>query len=168
MRFRSISASIFMIMLLSEPLLALKDKQETLPQSCDAVWRAAMAVAKTEQYRIISVSKEEQLISVAVGGFWGGERIISLSLASDGAQRCVITVQSRFSGMAHSDGPDLLERVHIEVVSEALGRDSEAFRKYKHCLRDSSPRKCDAKLRPVIATSTEQSQSNPSTGVVHP
>jgi len=168
MKRRSISVSIFVILLLSVQSLAFKDKKETLAQSCGAVWKAAMAVAKTEQYRIVSASKEEQFVSVAVGGFWGGERIISLSLASDGEQQCIMTVQSRFAGMAHSDAEDLLERVHVEVVAEAVGRDSEAFRKYKKCVRDSSPARCDVKLRPLVATSTAQSQSSPSAGVVHP
>jgi hypothetical protein len=168
MKFRSISVSIFVVLLLSVQSLALKDKKETLPQSCDAVWKAAIAVAKTEQYRIISASKEEQFVSVAVGGFWGGERIISLSLASDGEERCIMTVQSRFSGMAHSDAEDLMERVHVEVVAEAVGRDSVVFRKYKKCVRDSVAAKCDVKLRPLVATSTAQSQSSPSAGGVHP
>jgi hypothetical protein len=168
MKFRSISVAIFVVLLLCVQALALKDKKETLPQSCDVVWKAAIAVAKTEQYRIISASKEEQFISVAVGGFWGGERMISLSLASDGEQRCIMTVQSRFAGMAHSDAEDLLERVHMEVVAEAVGRDSVAFRKYKKCVRDSVPAKCDVKLRPLIETSTAQSRSGPSAAVVHP
>ncbi len=60
MKFRSISSSIFVIpiLLLSVQSVAMKSRQETLPQSCDAVWKAAIAVAKTQQYRIISASKE--------------------------------------------------------------------------------------------------------------
>lgn len=158
MKFRSISASIFVILLFSVQSLAMKSRQETFPQACDVVWKAAVTVAKTKQYRIISASKEEQIISVAVGGVWAGERIVSLSLAPDGEQRCIATVQSRFSGLAHSDGPDLLERVHVELVGETLGRDSEAFRNYKDCVRDSPPAKCDAKLRGEIASSKEQPQ----------
>jgi hypothetical protein len=156
MKFRFVAASLFLILLIPVPSLAMKSRKETLPQSCDAVWKAAIAVAKTEQYRIISTSKEEHLISVAVGGVWAGERIISLSLTPDGDQRCIATVQSRFSGLAHSDGPDLLERVHVELVGETLGQDSEAFRKYRKCVRDSSPAKCDAKLRGEVAAMTEQ------------
>jgi hypothetical protein len=112
---------------LSTQSQAMKSRQETFPHSCDEVWRASIAVAKTKQYRVISASKEEQILSVAVGGAWGGERIISLSLASSGGQNCTATVQSRFSGLAHSDGPDLLERVHVQLVAETLGPDSEAF-----------------------------------------
>jgi hypothetical protein len=158
MKFRSISSSIFVIpiLLLSLQSVAMKSRQEAFPQSCDAVWKAAIAVAKTQQYRIISASKQDQLISVAVGGVWAGERIISLSLASDGQQHCIATVQSRFSGLAHSDGPDLLERVHVELVGETLGQDSEAFRKYKKCVGDSTATKCDAKLHVEIAATTDQ------------
>jgi hypothetical protein len=163
-------ASIFLItvFLLSAQSVAMKSRREALSRSCDEVWRAAIAVAKTQQYRIVSASKEEWIVSVAVGGAWAGERIISLSLASDGEQRCIATVQSRFSGLAHSDGPDLLERVHVELVGEILGRDSEAFRKYKHCIRDLPPAECDVKLLPGIAASTEGSQPGTPPENAHP
>jgi hypothetical protein len=162
MKSRCVPASILLIPLLSVQLLAMKSKQETFPESCDVVWKASITVAKTKQYRIISASKDEQILSVAVGGVWGGERIISLSLAPDGAQRCTATVQSRFSGLAHSDGPDLLARVHVEIVAGSMDRDSEAFRKYKSCVEWSSSSKlakCDAKLRGEIASLKDQPQT---------
>lgn len=167
---KSLFPRIFLIpvLLFSAQSLAVKNRQELISHSCDQVWRAAIAVAKTEQYRIISVSKEERVISLAVGGAWSGERIISLSLESDGEQRCVATVQSRFSGLAHSDGPDLLQRVRLELIGEMLGNDSEAFRKYKRCILDSPTAKCDAKLLPGLAASAEGSRPSTSSGSAHP
>jgi hypothetical protein len=42
---------------------AAKNRQRSFPETCDQVWTAAVAVAKTESYRIVTISKEEQLIS---------------------------------------------------------------------------------------------------------
>jgi hypothetical protein len=131
----------------------MKSRQETFSQPCNAVWKASVAIAKTEQYRLISISKEEQIISLAVGGAWAGERIISLSLLSVGEGTCTASVQSRFSGLAHSDGPDLLVRIHVELIGEELGQDLESFQKFKNCVEDSKANivgnepKCEAKLR---------------------
>jgi hypothetical protein len=155
MKSHPVFSLILAVLSLSLQSLALKSRQETFPQSCDTVWKAAISVAKTKQYRIISASKEEEILSLAVGGVWGGERVISLSLAAEGEHSCTATVQSRFSGLAHSDGPDLLERVHVELVGATLGHDSEAFRKYKDCVKDLVPSKCDAKLRGEAAASSQ-------------
>ncbi|HSY92348.1 MAG TPA: hypothetical protein VK812_13305 [Candidatus Binatus sp.] len=124
---------IFLTCLASQSL-AMKSRHETFPQTCEAVWNASVAVAKSEQYRIVSISKDEQVVSLIVGGVWAGERIISLSLAPGVEGGCTVTVQSRFSGLAHADGPDLLERVHMELLGARLGRDSKAFEEYKLCL----------------------------------
>lgn len=126
--------------------LAMKKKYETFPQSCAAVWNASVTVAKSERYRVVSISKEEQVISIAVGGAWWGERIVSLSLAVAGEQKCTVAVQSRYSGLIHSDAPDLLDRIHVELVGEFIGRDSKAFHKFERCVEHSSYRGCEEKL----------------------
>jgi hypothetical protein len=129
--------------------LAMKNRQQTFLQPCEAVWKASVAVAKMEQYRVVSISTEEQIISVVVGGVWGGERIVSLSLATDNEGHCRATVQSRFSGLAHSDGPDFLARIRVELVGETMRRDSKAFRRFEDCVENSPTgySKCEKRLR---------------------
>jgi hypothetical protein len=112
---------------------AMKSRKQTFPQPCDVVWQASVAIAKSDQYRIVSISREEQVVSLVAGGAWWGERIISLSLAPGNEGGCTARVQSRYSGLQHSDGPDLLLRVHIQLVGEELGSDSKAFQEFKSC-----------------------------------
>ena len=116
----------------------MKNRHETFPQTCDAVWKTTVAVAKSQEYRIVSISSEEHVLSLVAGGAWFGERIISLSLAPGDEGGCTVTVQSRFSGLAHSDGPDLLVRIRIELVGEQLGHGSKAYEEYKSCLEHGS------------------------------
>jgi len=117
---KSILVPIF-ITCLAVQSLAMKSRKETFPQSCDLVWKATVIVAKSDQYRIVSISGEEQVISLVAGGVWWGERIMSLSLAPGLEGGCTVKVQSRYSGLQHSDGPDLLMRIHIELLGEELG-----------------------------------------------
>jgi hypothetical protein len=146
MRVKSIA--LLCLLMLCVEARALKSRERTFTQDCDSVWKAAVAVAKTEQYRIISISKEEQIISVSAGGVWSGERIISLSLSSRGDHGCTATAQSRFSGLAHSDGPDLLLRVYVELIAETTDRDSKAFHKFKACMEGHGDEsKCEEHFR---------------------
>jgi hypothetical protein len=141
----------FFLLFVSVQSFAMKNRLETFPQPCAAVWKASVAIGKTEQYRIISISREEQIMSLAAGGAWWGERIISLSLAPGGERGCTVTVQSRYSGLEHSDGPDLLARIHVQLLREELGVDSAAFQKYKDCVGSpaviGNEAKCEVKLR---------------------
>jgi hypothetical protein len=143
-------------LLLCTSSAAMKNRHVTFPQPCDAVWLAAVAVAKGQDYRIISVSAPEQIISLVSGGAWWGERIISASLGPGAEGGCVLTVQSRYSGVEHSDGPDFIARVNIRLIAPNLDRNPEAYRKFKDCLRSGSDwggsrqkieAKCEAKLR---------------------
>lgn len=151
---KSISVSLFVICIAANSF-AMKSHQVTFNQPCDVVWKAAIAIAKTNQYRIISVAKDEQIISLAAGGAWWGERVISLNLGPGTSdQTCIATVQSRYSGLQHSDGPDLLVRIRIQLVGDELGRDSKDFQKYKDCVETpknsvvtGNEPKCAAKLR---------------------
>jgi hypothetical protein len=118
--------------------LAMKNRHETFPQTCDAVWKTTVAVAKSEQYRIVSISSEDHVLSLVAGGAWAGERIISLSLAPGDEGGCTVTVQSRFSGLAHSDGPDLLVRIRMELFGEQLGHGSKLYEEYRACLDHGS------------------------------
>jgi hypothetical protein len=141
-----------------DPAVAMKSHQETFPQPCDVVWKAAVTVAKTQQYRIVSVSKEEQIISVAAGGIWWGERLLSLSLQEGKEHGCTATVQSRYSGLQHSDGPDLLARVHVQLVGDEVGRESEAFTRFERCVSYSytDENKCEKKLRKRLAEESDR------------
>src|ERR1700733_6566829 len=103
----------------------MKNRHETFPQTCDAVWKTTVAVAKSQEYRIVSISSEEHVLSLVAGGAWFGERIISLSLAPGDEGGCTVTVQSRFSGLAHSDELDLVVLLHIEMVGELPGDEYE-------------------------------------------
>jgi hypothetical protein len=144
------------------PSFAMKNRTETLDQPCDVVWKSAVTAAKRQEYRIVGISQEEQIISVAVGGFWAGERIVSLSLAPSVERGCVATVQSRFSGLIHSDGPDFLARVRVQLIADTLPADREAFHKFKDCVEYSpsaSEAKCEAKFRQKLAAK-EQAQPN--------
>jgi hypothetical protein len=118
--------------------LAMKSRKQTFPQSCDVVWKATVVVAKGDQYRIVSISGEEQVISLVAGGAFWGERILSLSLAAGPEGGCTVKVQSRFSGTAHSDGPDLLLRIHIRLLGEELGTDSKTYQEFKACVEHGS------------------------------
>lgn len=131
---KSITVLIFLFCLAS-PSFAMKSRKQTFPQSCDVVWQASVAVAKSDRYRIVSISREEQVLSLVAGGAWWGERIISLSLAPGVEKGCTVTVQSRYSGLQHSDGPDLLVRIHIHLIGEEVGSaDSGAFQDFKACV----------------------------------
>jgi hypothetical protein len=141
---------------LASQSLAMKSRHVTFPQTCDDVWKASVVVAKSAQYRIISISREEEIISLTAGGAWWGERIISLSLEPGSEKGCTATVQSRYSGVEHSDGPDLLTRIRIRLIGEEIGTDSKAFQEFKSCVEHGSypdwgggknnPR-CEEKLR---------------------
>ena len=141
--------------------LCLKNRERTFTDSCDKVWPVVVAVSKTEDYRIISISKEEQVVSLAVGGVWSGERLVTLSLSPGIEGGCKASVQSRFSGLAHSDGPDLLSRVEAKLMAIKLDLDDKAvgkaFQRYKDCLTSPmSDSKCEAKLRKTLDALRQQ------------
>jgi hypothetical protein len=135
------------------PSFAMKNRYEDFPQACDVVWKAAVTVGKSQQYRIVSISDEERILSLAAGGFISGERMISLAIAPAPERGCRVTVQSRFSGLAHSDAPYLLGRIRVQIVGDELGRETEAFAKFKNCVEnsDSDAAKCEAKFRRRLA-----------------
>ena len=60
------------LLFLALPTQAMKNRQVNVRESCDDVWLAAVAVAKTQDYRIISIASDERIISVAAGGIWLG------------------------------------------------------------------------------------------------
>ena len=134
---------------LALPAAAMKNRHEDFTEPCDVVWKAAVAVAKSQEYRIVSIASEEQILSLDAGGIWWGERIISLSLAPGAEHGCTATVQSRYSGLQHSDGPDLLARIHVQMISAHLDKSSEAVKKYQDCLNgyNNDPSKCYEKLK---------------------
>jgi hypothetical protein len=142
-----------MLVFLPPLSFAVKNREHNFSQPCAAVWSAAVTVAKSQDYRIISISTEEHILSLVVGGFWGGERVISISLAPGSERGCVVTAQSRFSGVAHSDGPDFLARVHVELLGAEVDHDSKAFRKFRECLDgyNSNEAKCEEKFRERVA-----------------
>jgi hypothetical protein len=151
-----------LLVALSLPACAMKNRYQDFSQPCDAVWRATVEVAKRQEYRIVSISDEEHIISLAAGGFISGERIISLSVGPAPERGCRVTVQSRFSGLVHSDGPDLLGRIRVQLVGEELGHESEAFLKFKTCVEDSfsDAAKCEAKFRQRAADSKSVRPNN--------
>jgi len=156
-------ATLFLLVCACVPSWALKNRRDNFPEACDVVWKAVLTVAKTQDYRIISVTSEEQIISLSVGGIWWGERIISLSLAPGTEHGCTATVQSRYSGVQHSDSHDLLSRIHVELIGNEVGRDSKAFHKFKSCLSDydGTEAKCEEKMRKTFADSTNNSDPRP-------
>jgi len=115
--------AIFFCVLLVTPSFASKPRAKTFSLPCDAVWTASVAVAKGKEYRIVSISKEDQVLSVAAGGWVSGERILSLSLSATPQGGCTAVVQSRFSGLAHSDAPDLLMRIEAQTLATKVGKD---------------------------------------------
>jgi hypothetical protein len=148
--------------LLDIQAVAMKNRQRIFPESCETVWAASVTVAKTQDYRIVSISKEEQVISLAAGGAWSGERMITLSLAPAAEKGCVATVQSRFSGLAHSDGPDLLGRILLELVGQTVDRDSKPFRHFKDCVENSpsSDAKCESRFRKAVARASNKTSAS--------
>lgn len=146
--------ALLLLLSASSPLFAMKNRFQDFPEPCDVVWKATVAVAKTQDYRLISISDEEKMISLAAGGFLSGERIISLTVAPAPEHGCRVTVQSRFSGLAHSDGPDLLGRIRVQAVGDELGRETAAFRHFKRCVDHSStksPQECEEIFRKKLA-----------------
>ncbi len=150
---------VFCLVLLCIPSVAMKNRSTTFHEPCDAVWRAAVTVGKSETYRIVSVSTEEHIISLAAGGAWWGERVISASLAPGVEGGCVLTVQSRYSGVEHSDGKDFIARVTVTLLNPDLNHNSDAYRKFEKCLnggsdwgggRKSVEATCEAKLRTML------------------
>ncbi len=147
-------ACLLLGLLLTAPALAVQNRRRNFSQSCDLVWTASVVVAKRQEYRIMSISKEEQIISLVAGGAWSGERVITVSLAPGIERGCTATVQSRFSGLAHSDGPDLLARISVEVIGQTADRNSKPFLRYKRCAEDSykpSISGCESRLRKELA-----------------
>jgi hypothetical protein len=155
-------AFLILILALSTSTFAMKNRQRSFPDSCDDVWTASLAVAKSQNYRIVSVSTEEHVISLSAGGAWGGERMISLSLENGKEFGCVVTVQSRFSGLAHSDGPDLLSRIGAELVTKNLDGNSKAVRRYRDCIESFvSDSKCEERLRKDVAKASAPAPKYP-------
>lgn len=153
-----------LIILCPLPAFSMKNRYADFSESCDDLWKASVAIAKTKDYRIVSISDEEKIISVAVGGFIAGERIISLTVAPAPEHGCRVTVQSRFSGLAHSDGPDLLGRIRVQVVGDELGRETSAFGHFKKCVDHSStksPQQCEEILRKELAIEKASAQPDP-------
>lgn len=109
---------VLLLACLAAQSLAMPNRQKLFSQPCSLVWKAAIAEVKAQQYRIVSISDEERMISVRAGGWWAGERHLSLSLAEVGETQCMVTAQSRFSGFGHHDGPDLLVRIGEELRRE--------------------------------------------------
>ncbi|HEV3512504.1 MAG TPA: hypothetical protein VGS05_12430 [Candidatus Sulfotelmatobacter sp.] len=157
---KSFAYLLMVLSLFSLPGFAMKNRQHAFRESCDVVWDAAVGVAKSQDYRIVGISKEDQVLSLAVGGVWAGERIISLSLSSGPEGGCVATAQSAFSGLAHSDGPDLLSRIVASMVTKGMDPHSKAVRRYKGCLAQfTDEEKCEARLRKDLA---KESAKDPS------
>jgi hypothetical protein len=152
--------AVVAVTLATAPAFAMKNLQQSFPDSsCDVVWKAAMSVAKTQDYRIVTVDHEDQIISLIAGGIWGGERIMTLSVQAGEEHGCVAVVQSRYSGLIHSDGPDLLARVTIEVMKVKIDPDSRAFRRFKGCMTQTngySARQCLQRLQKEIAKESTQ------------
>jgi hypothetical protein len=141
------------VVFLPLPASAMKNRHVTFHQSCDDVWKAAVAVAKTQDYRIVSISREEQIISLDVGGILWGERVLSLNLAPGQEYGCTATVQSRYSGLEHHDAPDLLARIRLELVAGPIDHDSKAYKRYRACLDDynTDEKKCEERFRKDLA-----------------
>lgn len=153
------SGLLLVLLLGSFPAFAMKNLKQNFPDSCDVVWKAAISVAKTQDYRIVSVDHEDQIISLASGGAWWGERLMTLSLQAGDEGGCVAIVQSRFSGLLHSDGPDLLARVSVDVIKTKIDPESKAFRRFTKCMGKGngfSTRDCLAKLQKEIAKQKPQ------------
>lgn len=159
-----VSCCTLLLFLVSVPSSAMKNRFQDFAEPCEVVWKAAMAVGKTQEYRLISVNTEERLMSLSVGGFWFGERLISLTVAPAPERGCRVTIQSRFSGLLHSDGPDILTRIRVQLIGDELGRDSEAFQRFKRCAESgaSSEAKCEDKLRERLAQKTSDNRSDSS------
>jgi hypothetical protein len=146
----------------SSSAFAMKNLRRNFDEPCDSVWKAALTVAKTQDYRIVSVDKEDQIISLIAGGAWFGERIITVTFATGAEKGCVAAVQSRFSGVVHSDGPDLLARIGVELISERVGSDSTALQHYRSCIKRYNPseEKCEEKLRKEVAHEQQPAASH--------
>lgn len=146
------------VALLGVQCFAMKNTKRTFTESCDSVWDSAVNVAKTQSYRIVSISKDDKILSLSAGGVWSGERLISLSLAPGNEGGCTANVQSRFSGLAHSDGPDLLSRIAAELIAQKVDRNSQAFKRYKNCLDApyTSDSKCEEHLQRDVADETKK------------
>ena len=154
-------AVVIALLLVAGQAVAMKNRERSFREPCSEVWDASVAVAKSHDYRIVTISREEQVISLVAGGAWNGERIITLALAEGKEFGCVATVQSRFSGWAHSDGPDLLSRVAVEILARHENIDAKVIRRYRDCLASpTSTEKCEAKLRKEIAAASPNSPPN--------
>lgn len=68
------------------------------------------------------------------GDAWFEEFVITLSL-STGVEKGCLAVQSRFSGLGHEDGLDLLSRSSIELLRSKVDPDSKAFKRYRDCIK---------------------------------
>jgi hypothetical protein len=102
--------TLIFILCIAVPTIA-KEQEKTFSRPCGEVWDAVKATASTGQYRILSVDKEDQIISFAAGGFWGGVRELSAHLHQGEGKSCTVTVQSRFTGLVHHDAPAFLKRI---------------------------------------------------------
>ena len=147
-------------MLTALPAFAMGTHKRTFAEDCDTVWQASMQVAKSSQYQIVSVSKEEHIISVQPGGFfWGGnlmgERTVTLSL-EPAEHGCTATAKSHYSGIQHADDSDLLARVHVQLVGLEVGTEVPPFGNTSGVENyNSSEPKCEAKLRRRLAKASK-------------
>lgn len=153
------TSGLLLLLLTALPAFGMKNLQHDFPDSCDVVWKAVITIAKTQDYRIITVDHEDRVVSLAGGGWLAGERLMTLSLESGQEYGCTATVQSRFSGLLHSDGPDLLARVSIEVIKGKIDPESKAFHHFTKCMAKGnaySVRECEQRLQKDIAKEKPQ------------
>ncbi len=108
-------AVLVFVMSIAIPTFA-KEQERAYSKSCEEVWTAVKVVAGTGRYRILSVDKDDRIISFAVGG-WAGVRELSAHLQGD-KQSCTISIQSRFTGLVHHDAPDFLKRVDEQLATK--------------------------------------------------
>jgi hypothetical protein len=152
----------FLLVLLTLPAAAMKNREYTFHEACDEVWKAAVVVAKTQDYRVVSINREEQILSLSVGGAWWGERMITLSLAQGQEFGCTATVQSRYSGVQHSDGPDLLARLRVQLLDANIDHDSKIYKDFQRCMGGYNPsvEKCEQRLEKQLAQQPKKPQPN--------
>ena len=107
---------VIVLLLLAAPCLA-KEHKQTYSQPCKVVWDTVMSLPKHYQYKLVGSSQEGKTITLMAGkSNWTGQRLLPMTL-EEGENSCTVTVETRFSGLAHNDAKDLLERISKELPS---------------------------------------------------
>ena len=93
-----------------------KTHKESFEAPCSELWSAVKDTLRNSgKYGIIGIENSEMTASYNIGGTFGGKRINSVLLNSQGTG-CEMQTQTAFTGLAHNDARAFRDRVEKSLA----------------------------------------------------